>query len=79
VYMAQRDRRIKVVGLFTTVDEDTDTVAYTCVPVRLAQAQAKLSHSRCTSSASRQDAHPAIARTCAALCSWTQRYPQASG
>ena len=32
---------IEVAGLFTTVDEDTGTVAYTGVPVRLAQAQAE--------------------------------------
>jgi diphthamide synthase (EF-2-diphthine--ammonia ligase) len=41
LHVAQRDRRVEVVGLFTTVDEDTGTVAYTGVPVRLAQAQAE--------------------------------------
>lgn len=40
LHMARRDRRVDVAGLFTTVDEDTGTVAYTGVPVRLAQAQA---------------------------------------
>jgi len=39
--LAQRDQHVDVVGLFTTVDEDTDTVAHTGVPVRLARAQAE--------------------------------------
>lgn len=38
--MAQRDPRIEVVGLFTTVDEEPYRVAYNGVPVRLAEAQA---------------------------------------
>src|ERR1022692_26158 len=38
--LAQADRRIEVLGLFTTVDEDAGTVAYNGVPVSLAQAQA---------------------------------------
>jgi uncharacterized protein (TIGR00290 family) len=41
LHVARRDRRVDVAGLFTTVDEDTGTVAYTGVPVRLAQAQAE--------------------------------------
>jgi diphthamide synthase (EF-2-diphthine--ammonia ligase) len=39
--LAQADRQIEVLGLFTTVDEDTGRVAYNGVPVRLAQAQAE--------------------------------------
>src|ERR1039457_752776 len=38
--LAQQDRRIEVLGLFTTVDEDAGTVACNGVPVSLAQAQA---------------------------------------
>jgi diphthamide synthase (EF-2-diphthine--ammonia ligase) len=38
--LAQEDRRVEVLGLFTTVDEDAGTVAYNGVPVSLAQAQA---------------------------------------
>ena len=40
LHLAQQDRRVEVRGLFTTVDEDTGTVAYNGVPVSLAQAQA---------------------------------------
>src|ERR1035441_6063328 len=38
--LAQQDRRVEVLGLFTTVDEDAGTVAYNGVPVSLAQARA---------------------------------------
>lgn len=40
LHLAQEDRRVEVLGLFTTVDQDAGTVAYNGVPVSLAHAQA---------------------------------------
>ena len=40
LHLARQDRQTEIAGLFTTVEEDTGTVAYNGVPLGLAHAQA---------------------------------------